>query len=105
MQKQRNQFIKANRLQKETTASYRHTESLNYFYFVGQGLTADTHAQKPSEKEKKIKEPPFRAGPGRAAGLGRVSARMAPNLAAAHPRSSDQLRSRHVPSTPCQTQT
>ena len=60
MQKQkRMQRNKSNCHAKRTTANYRHTESLNYFYFVGQGLTADTHAQKPSEKEKKIKGLPF----------------------------------------------
>ena len=50
MQKQRNQFIKANQMQKETTANYRHTESLFYYYFTRQGLTTHTH---PNPKERK----------------------------------------------------
>ena len=60
---------------RKTTANYRHTESLYYFYFVGQGLTADTHAQKPSEKEIKEKEelPLLRRGQGRSCPVGTSS--------------------------------
>ena len=35
---------------KATTANYRHTENLNYFYFNGRGLTTHTHT---NPKQKK----------------------------------------------------
>ena len=47
MQKQRNQFIKANQMQKETTANYRHTESLNYFYSKDEASRHTHTHQKP----------------------------------------------------------
>ena len=53
MQKQRNQFIKANKMQKETTANYRHTESLNYFYFKDEASHTHTPQINKERKQKK----------------------------------------------------
>ena len=53
MQKQRNQFIKANKMQKDTTANYRHTESLNYFYFKDEASHTHTPQINKERKQKK----------------------------------------------------
>ena len=46
------QFISNNEMQKETTANYRHTESLLYYYLKDEASTPDTHSHKnPNERK------------------------------------------------------
>ena len=61
----------------------RHTDSLNYFYFTDE---ASQHTHKPNEKKKGTS---LLCRPGRPARSGRIAAKMAPALAAAHTRSSN----------------
>ena len=45
-------FISANNKSKKTYTSTRHTDHLNNHYFVGQGLTTDTHNPQIKRKSK-----------------------------------------------------
>ena len=59
-------LLKRNQMQKETTANYRHTESLTLFLLNRQGLTIHTLAQIKPQKEKKKEKPSLvRRGQGR----------------------------------------
>ena len=104
-------LLKRNQMQKETTANYRHTESLTLFLLNRQGLTIHTLAQIKPQKEKKKEKPSLvRRGQGRwlepsrgenGAQLRRQHSPSVTSELAARPFSSvrgtsAQLRSRHV---------